>query len=164
MNGLYQVSNLGRVKSLNYNKTKKPQLLKPIVYNKKYLQVFLYKNGEYTHKPIHRLVAQAFIQNPENKPEVNHKDENPNNNTVDNLIWATYKENANWGTAIDRMRITLTNREDQSKQVQCIETKIIYKSVRDAERQTNIRHQNISYACNGKYKKAGGYHWKFIEI
>ena len=95
---------------------------------------------------------------------MNHKDENPSNNNVNNLMWATYKENANWGTAIDKRKSSLTNREDQSRPVMCIETGIIYKSTREAERQTKIKHQNIGQACNGKYKTAGGYHWKYITI
>lgn len=163
MNGKYQISNTGKVKSLNYNKTKTSRILRPIIYDKHYLQVFLWKNGKYIHKSIHRLVAEAFIPNPENKPQVNHKDENPRNNNVNNLMWATYKENANWGTAIDRMKSSLTNREDCSRPVMCIETGIIYKSLREAERQTKIKHQNIGQACNGKYKTTGGYHWKYIK-
>lgn len=94
---------------------------------------------------------------------MNHKDENPSNNNVNNLMWATYKENANWGTAIDKRKSSLTNREDQSRPVMCIETGIIYKSTREAERQTEIKHQNIGQACNGKYKTAGGYHWRYYN-
>lgn len=86
--GLYQVSNYGNVKSLKNNIIKKPSKLP-----KGYLQMRLSKNGKCKYISIHRLVAQAFIPNPQFKPCVNHKDCNPQNNCVDNLEWCTYKEN-----------------------------------------------------------------------
>lgn len=104
--GLYQVSNLGNVKTLdkyvnsgikNNNKVKrKGKLLKQ--YNKRgYLQVTLTHNNKRKYVGVHRLVAQAFIPNPNNLPQVNHKDEDPLNNHVENLEWCTAKYNCNYG-------------------------------------------------------------------
>lgn len=91
--GLYQVSNMGRVKSLNFNRSGLPRILK--TKNRQgYPRVILWKSGKRHEVCVHRLVAQAFIPNPENKPFVNHKDGNRRNNHVDNLEWCTAQENA----------------------------------------------------------------------
>ena len=94
--GLYKVSNLGRVKSLNYRRSGKERMLKPGNTGDGYLFVILYKNGKIKYFTIHRLVANAFLENPDHKSDVNHKDENKTNNRVDNLEWVTRKENINY--------------------------------------------------------------------
>ena len=91
--GIYQVSSLGKVKSLNFNHTKKEKILKPFFNRDGYLSVNLYKEGKRKQYLVHRLVAKVFIPNPENKLEVNHKDEDKTNNKVENLEWVTSKEN-----------------------------------------------------------------------
>ena len=91
--GLYQVSNLGRVYSVRNNKILKPKLNK---YG--YLSVNLKYKGSRVTKSIHRLVGEAFIPNPNDLPQVNHKDEDKTNNCVDNLEWCTAKYNHNYGT------------------------------------------------------------------
>ena len=96
--GKYQVSNLGRVKSLNYNHTKKEKILSDYPNTYGYLYVNLYKNGKGKPFYIHKLVAQAFIDNPNNYREINHKDENKQNNRVENLEWCNRKYNCNYGT------------------------------------------------------------------
>ncbi len=88
--GLYQVSNLGRARSFH---NQYGRVIKPVLTQKGYLQVTLSKNGKSRTRPLHILVAQAFIPNPLNKPQVNHMDGNPLNNRFDNLEWATSKEN-----------------------------------------------------------------------
>jgi hypothetical protein len=88
--GLYQVSNMGRVKSMKWNKER---ILKVITNRKGYSQVHLSKNGLQIKLLIHRLVAEAFILNPHNLPNVLHGDDNPANNCVENLRWGTQKEN-----------------------------------------------------------------------
>ena len=94
----YQISNLGRVKSLGNNKTRKEKILKSYKNNKGYLKVDLYKEGVIKKYYIHRLVASAFLDNPNNLPQVNHKDEDKTNNCVDNLEFCTSQYNINYGT------------------------------------------------------------------
>lgn len=96
--GKYQVSNMGRVKSLNYARRKQVKVLRPgIEKTRGYLSVTLLKDGKQKTKPVHRLVAIAFIPNPNDLPQVNHKDENKLNNCVDNLEWCNAKYNCNYG-------------------------------------------------------------------
>lgn len=109
--GLYQVSNLGRVKRIKHT-TKKlffsERIVNQYVNMNGYMMAPLSKDGKDKHKAVHRLVAQAFIPNPDNLPFVNHKDENPLNNHVDNLEWCTAKYNSNYGTIKDRKSKNMT--------------------------------------------------------
>ena len=93
--GLYEISNLGRVKSLNYKGTGKEKILKNTENSKGYLMVCLTKNGKQKLFKIHRLVAEAFIPNPENKPCIDHINTIKNDNRVENLRWVTNEENNN---------------------------------------------------------------------
>lgn len=95
--GLYEVSNKGQVRSLNYKRTGEIKILKLRVNKYGYLQVHLSKNGKHYAKSIHRLVAQTFIPNPNNYSQVNHKDEKRDNNNVENLEWCNCKYNNNYG-------------------------------------------------------------------
>ena len=101
---MYEISTFGRVKSLYTNK-----ILKSYKSSKSakgyYMQVGLYKNHKKHKENIHRLVANTFIPNPNNYPIINHKDENPSNNYVDNLEWCTYKYNCNYGTGVERQKL-----------------------------------------------------------
>lgn len=116
--GLYQVSNLGNVKSLNYGKER---ILKPIKNGKGYLQVILCKNGKHKMYQVHRLVATVFLPNPNNLPCVNHKDENSLNNCLYNLEWCTYSYNNSYGTknqrTISTRRINDPNNESYQKMI-----------------------------------------------
>ena len=95
--GKYQVSNTGKVRSLNYRGTGKTKILKPSTHHRDgYKRVVLYKNDKQYYYLVHRLVAQAFIPNPNNYPVVNHKDENPANNAVWNLEWCTMDYNIDY--------------------------------------------------------------------
>ena len=96
--GLYQVSNYGRVRSLFYRKKNQVQLLKLRKVTKGYLQVALWKNRKRKDFMVHKLVAEAFIPNPNNYPQINHKDEDKTNNCVENLEWCTNEYNHNYGT------------------------------------------------------------------
>lgn len=91
------MSNTGEVKSLNYGRSSEPKLLKQANDNG-YKRVSLFKNGKGKNHWVHRLVAIAFIPNPNNYKEINHKDENPSNNNVKNLEWCTHEYNMNYGT------------------------------------------------------------------
>ena len=93
----YMISNYGRVKSLNYRRTGKEKILSLKKDKKGYYYITLCKNGECKTFKVHRLVAKAFIPNPNNYPQVNHKDENPSNNCVENLEWCTNEYNLNYG-------------------------------------------------------------------
>lgn len=95
--GKYQVSNTGRVRSLNYGRTGKTKVLKQSTNKGGYKNIVLYKDGKLKGYSVHRLVALAFIPNPLNLPQVNHKDENPSNNAVWNLEWCTPKYNSTYG-------------------------------------------------------------------
>ena len=148
----YQVSNLGRIKSFK----KKPRILRQSKTPKHYNNVNLCKEGKTISSLVHRLVAQAFIPNPENKPEVNHKDGNPRNNCVDNLEWVTRKENMN------HSRYVLGNCGENvlKKKIKCVETGQVFESAHQASRMMRIDRANIcKVAKTGKV--AGGYHWKW---
>ena len=160
----YMVSSDGKVWSLDYNHTGKMKELRPATNNHGYMYVLLCTNGQPVHKYIHRLVAEAFVANPDNKPEVNHKDEVKTNNCDSNLEWCNRNYNNNYGTHNDRVAKALTNHKDLSVPVVCLETGEVYPSAREASRQTCIDRGNISSCCNGKLKTAGGFHWaKFVE-
>lgn len=99
--GLYEVSNTGNVRSLIKNK-----IIKGFINRCGYRLVGLTKNGIFKRFQVHRLVAQAFIPNPDNLPQINHKDENPSNNMVDNLEWCDATYNINYGARTDRVKKT----------------------------------------------------------
>lgn len=171
--GLYEISNFGRVKRLGrieyvkrsngYSRTKQEKILKPKMHNRGYLQVSLYKNNKMINAYIHRLVAQAFIKNPNNYPCVNHKDEDKANNHVSNLEWCTIEYNDNYGTRNKRQGEKVKGRYNgpNSKQVRCVETNIVYPSAAEAGRQLKISSSHISQCCIGKRNKCNGYHWEY---
>lgn len=154
--GLYQVSNLGRVKSSYTNR-----ILKGCKDTDGYLYAGLYKNNIRCCKKIHRLVAQAFIPNAENKPQVNHIDENKTNNNINNLEWMTAKENTNHGTRTERMAkmrsipiiaINLKNGESTD-----------FCSAKECARQLGLDPSNIAKVLKGRYKQTSGYTFKYKE-
>ena len=167
--GLYQISSLGNVKSLNYNRTKKERILTPGKRGSGYLFVCLCKVGKSKKFNIHRLVGDAFIENPKNFPQVNHIDEDKTNNCVDNLEWCTAKYNMNFGTrgARDLETKKLRNRKNAEKSVLQFtkDGKFVneYHSISEAERNTGIYQSNIVQCCKNRkrYKSAGGYIWKY---
>lgn len=164
--GLYQISNLGRVKSLGNSKSRKEKILKLTkkrVKKSTYYTVNLHKNGVVENFRVNRLVAQAFIPNPYNLSDVNHIDEDTLNNVVSNLEWLSHKDNCNYGTRNTRMSESNTNNPKRSKQIVCIETGIIYPSIHEASRKLNINYGNLCRALKHKEKTCGGYHWNYIE-
>ena len=161
--GLYEVSDLGRVKSLWHGKEK---ILKPGKTHDGYLQVGLCKDGQRKTITVHRLVATAFISNPRNLETINHKDEVKTNNTVGNLEWMSIKDNINYGTRNKRLSETQINDKNKSKAVQMFDRQgnllETFPSTHEAERITGIAQQSISQCCLGKLKSAGGYVWRYI--
>lgn len=167
--GLYQVSNLGRVKSLkritkipNAKRIEKEKILKSHV-NKEsgYIYVILCSKGKTKGFRVHRLVAQTFIPNPNNLPQVNHKDEYKSNNCVDNLEWCSSKYNNNYGNK----RIK-SQKARYKKIIQCdLEGNYIktWNSIKQASEVLNISNTSISKCLNNKRNKAGNYIWKDIN-
>lgn len=155
---LYEVSDQGRVRSLKFGKER---ILKPIRNTSGYLQVFLCKNGEKKTYRVHRLVAQTFIPNPHNLPEVNHKDENKENNSVHNLEWCTNKYNINYGTRTQRQAEKLSKPVLQyTKSGELVRE---WKSTIDVQRNLGYFQNHISSCCNGKLKSAYNFIWKFKD-
>ena len=154
--GLYEVSNFGRVKSIGYGKER---ILKPLRNTRGYLQVNLWKNGEKKTYRVHRLVAQTFIPNPDNLQEVNHKDENKENNSVMNLEWCDRKSNCNYGTRNKRISEKCSKLVLQfTKDGEFVRE---WKSARDVQRNLGYYSKNISSCCTGRRKSANGFVWKF---
>ena len=157
----YQVSNLGRVRSLNFRRTGKVQVLKPGKNKCGYLLVNLCKDGKLKSCLVHRLVAQAFLPNLDNLPQVNHRDEDKENNLLDNLEFCTSKYNNNYGSHSQRMSKTRSIPVAQlTKEGELI---TVYYGTREASRQTGISQGNISECCRGKLKTCGGFIWKYVN-
>lgn len=153
---LYQVSNLGNVLSLRH---KNRFLMKPTKNKSGYLSVGLRIYNKRKTFDVHRLVAQTFIPNPNNYPVINHKDENPLNNNIENLEWCTIKYNINYGTATERRA---KNRSKPVLQFDIFGNFIKeFESIKIAGKETHICKNNICNACRGERKTAGGYIWKY---
>lgn len=174
--GLYQISNLGNVKSLarykkNHNKLQKVEerILKANISNRGYYYVMLNKNGKQEHKMIHILMAKAFIPNINNYPIVNHKDGNKLNINLDNLEWCTYshnnKEAYRLGLKIGAVKNKLGYDNWKSKPIYQydLDGNFIreWACSREVKRQLGINASNIRACCNGQRNKAGGYMWKY---
>lgn len=168
--GLYQISNLGVVRSLDRitpdGKHIKGRLLKPHS-NGRYIQYALCKDNKVKHLNAHRIVAEHFIPNPDNLPCINHKDENGFNNCVENLEWCTQKYNVNYGTGIQRRIESQTNHLSFSKIVlqYTLDGVFIaeYPSTMEIQRKLGFANQHISRCCRGKQKYAYGYLWRYKE-
>lgn len=175
--GCYQVSNLGRLRSVDRtvkgnksNYIRRGKILSPKTHRNGYLCVVLCKDRKQKMYYIHRLVASAFIPNPDNLPQVNHKDEDKSNNRVENLEWCSAKYNTNYGSANDRRCESLKKRNNNynigipkvRRKVLCVETGIIYNSLKSVNIQLGLHRHRISQCCKGIRNTCGGYHWRFI--
>ena len=166
--GLYEVSNQGRVRSLDrsvhnsgiYSEKKefikKGRILKLRTSKSKglktgYFRVCLTKNNEYKNLCVHKLVAKAFISNPENKPCVDHIDTNIENNNVDNLRWVTHKENNN----------NVNTLKKKKRKVLCVDLNIEYDSISEAMKKSHTSSSTI-YLSADKGINKGKYEWKWI--
>ncbi len=159
----YMVSDQGRVLSLNYRRAGIPRLLKPRADEKGYLLVGLCRNGKMKTIKLHRLVAKMFIPNPNNLPEVNHKNEIKTDNRAENLEWCTREYNCNYGTGNERSGRNRINHPAKSKPVSqynlSCEFVAWYPSMNEARRQTGVK--DICSCCRGKLKSAGGFIWRY---
>lgn len=156
--GLYAITSCGKVWSY-----RSKRFLKPTQDAKGYLRVDLYKNNKKKNYKIHRLVAIAYIDNPNDLPEVNHKDEDKTHNWINNLEWCDTQYNLNYGNYPSNMAEKSKGNCRAGKKVECVETGVIYKSMLEANRQTGINNASISHVLNGRAKTAGGYHWRFAD-
>lgn len=183
--GLYEVSNLGNVRSIDreittwnrykYIKIKhKGQLLKQHTI-KGYKAVGVSKNGKMHNLQLHRLIAKAFILNPNNYPCVNHIDGNKQNNNINNLEWCSYSHNTKEAIRLGLKCITDKHREQTRllglKSGKKIAQKDmlgniikIFNSGREASLELGISQGNISMCCNGYRKSTGGYIWEYIKV
>lgn len=149
----YEVSNLGKVRNM-----KSGRVLKPYLNRNGYLGHCLCENNKIKYLYLHRIIAIAFIDNPEEKTCVNHIDENKLNNDLSNLEWCTVRENNIYGTRIKRIaekhfeKVIQLDLNDNILNV--------FKSMKQAEQETGVFASNISSCCNGKIKSAGGYKWR----
>ena len=162
--GLYQVSNLGRVKSLGNGSgnNSKEKILKGSKNKFGYLKVNLYKDGKQKTHKVHRLVASAFIPNPNNLPEVNHKDEDKTNNIVTNIEYCDRTYNNNYGTHNDRMAKSLSIPILQfNKDGEFIRK---WDSAIQAQKELGVNQGNISKCCKGKLKSASNYIWMYAKV
>ena len=189
--GKYQISNTGKVKSLERTvwdsrgcyRTVPERILKAQDNGVGYLYIVLCKNGKGKLFYVHRLVGQAFIENPEGYTELNHKDENKQNNCMENLEWCSRSYNLSYNErakkagkkAGKKVAEKLKGRKLPEEQIKKMSKPVIginkvngliveFPSTKEAERQTGIPHQNIGKCCNGKgYKSAGGYYWIYSD-
>lgn len=144
----YQISNLGNVKELCNGK-----ILSRFKNSGGYLMVRLVKDNKGKHLLVHRLVAEAFIPNPNNYPMVNHRDEDKTNPTLSNLEWCDAKYNNSYGLRLHK-----------EKQIYCIEEDMIYLNAKEAAYSTGCNQDDILRCCNGKLKTCGNLHWRFIKM
>lgn len=167
--GLYEVSNRGRIRSVDrwvtdedgIKRFRKGKILKPGPDKKGYLHVGLGRNGKKRFFLVHRLVAMAWLDNSEGKPQINHIDEDKSNNDVSNLEWTTAKENTNWGTGCKRSAAS------RSKAVQALDPEtgqvvMKYSSTMEAER-NGFNSSNISACCLGKCRTHKGFAWRYKQ-
>ena len=144
------------------------KILKPIANKNGYLMVTLSKDCKGKRYFVHRLVADAFILNKNNKKEVNHIDENPKNNKVNNLEWVTHLENSNYGTRGKRISKNLKEwcKKNRVKKVKQVSLNGIFikewESAKDVQKELGINSKGISLCATKRRKTAGGYKWIYV--
>ena len=165
--GLYEVSNLGVVRTLHPREN--CCTLKPYITPNGYEQVCLYSGNSRKKMYVHRIVATAFVDNPDNKPQVNHIDENKRNNSAVNLEWITIAQNLRHGSRMNRQKRTLIKNGKTNKKVDCysISGEFIqtFNSCKEASKATGANASTITQCCKGAHwrKTSGGYVWKYHD-
>ena len=186
--GIYQVSNLGRVRSLDKVRRNgqhwKGRVLKQLLDGKGYSFVHLYANGKESHvvKRVHRLVAEAFLSNPEGKPEIDHIDADPKNNRIENLRWATHKENMNNPISIAKQKVVQKGKKASeetkekmrgprkclqngkhpaARKVRSVETGQVFDTIKQAAEFIHRAPNAVRGALKNGWS-SGGYHWEYV--
>lgn len=151
--GLYQISNLGRLKSKKNNK----EIIKKTYINRKngYEYCFLYKNSNLKSILTHRIVAYLFLPNPNNYPCVNHKDENRQNNKVSNLEWCDYKYNLNYGNRCKKYSKKVNQYDLNNNYIKT------WDSLKEAQIEFNTTH--ILDCCKGRRNSTKGFKWRYCD-
>lgn len=170
--GKYQISNLGNIKSLprqmGFYSNSNIKIINGYIKKEGYFQVDLYKDNHRKKFYTHRLVAKAFIYNPNNYPQINHKDENKSNNTVDNLEWCTAKYNINYGSRTENAKKNKINHSKLSKKIlqYDINNNFIkeFPSSMEIQRELGLFSTSIIRNCKRKTKTVGGFIWKYKDI
>ena len=159
--GLYQISNTGKVKSVN-----KHIILKPSKNRKGYLHIILCKNGKTKVGRIHRLVAQAFIPNAENKEQVNHINGIKTDNNVENLEWCTNGENQKHAFSLG-LQTNVGNNNPRARKINQYDLQgnfiKTWNSIYDIEHALNCNRSSIWRCCTHKYKQSHGYIWRYAD-
>ena len=175
---MYQISNIGQVKSLEHNvqqknrwgqtisRIQKSRLMKIHINKNGYFRVVLHKNGIEKNYSVHRLVYEAFVGEIPDGMQVNHINEIKTDNRVVNLNLMTPKENSNWGTRNERVSEKQTNGKNSKPvlKIDPISNEIVaeFPSAKEAERQTGFNHINLW--CRGERKSADGFIWKYKSV
>jgi hypothetical protein len=170
--GKYAVSNLGNIKTLerpceNKRRNLKEGLLSPRMNRSGYLQVLLYNKGYRKTVTVHKLVADAFIDNSLNKPQINHIDGNKKNNHVNNLEWTTAKENTSHAHLLGLCSLRIGKNNSASKYVEQLALSgsliKIWESMREAGKALKVSQSSICQCCKGKVLSVGGFKWRYAK-
>lgn len=156
----YQVSNFGRVKSLSYRRTGKEKILSQKQTKCGYMAFWLYDSGVRKMPLVHRLVAESFLPNPEDKPQVNHIDGDKTNNQANNLEWVTQSENEKhaFRTGLKRKPINKYKVAQYNTDGKLIK---LWKSAKEVKEALGISKAQIGFCANGKQKTSHGFIWKY---